>query len=148
MFIICDSCPAGLRVVGEAEEIRSLISGREKYSCYSCGDTVSLAPFADNDVLRIKDVRTVSPMEAHLALEGLGLPEERECAAEIVASLLIHQKIKKVTTRSVPNTGRSVLEAIEFEDGTTMFLGSSAHGALVYRIRRPFKYTERALGNE
>ena len=146
MFIICSTCPEGLRVVGEPDEIKSLISSREGCVCYVCGAECMVSPFADNDVLQTKHVHTLSPMEAYLALEGMGIPEERECASEIVATLLIHQRIKKVTARSVPNTGRSCIDAIEFEDGTVMYLASSVHGALVYRIKKPHNYTEVALG--
>ena len=81
-------------------------------------------------------------------MEGLGLPEERECAAEVVHLLLHSFPIRDAKVRSVPNTGRSVIDSIEFEDGTVMFLGSSVHGALVYRIRKPHKYTEAALGKQ
>jgi len=147
MYVICTNCREGLRVVGELAEVKSLIEDRAEHRCYACGGECEVGLFADNDLIREKRIRTLTPMEAHLALEGLGLPEERECAAEIVVGVFQQKKVTNVLARSVPNTGRSVIDSIEFEDGTTVFLGSSTHGALVYRIRRPHSYTEAALGN-
>lgn len=145
MYVVCSNCDSGLRVVGDAAEIKSLVSDRSDHPCFYCGCPCTVGAFADNDLLRVKNIRTVSPMEAHLAFEGMGLPSERECAAEIVETLLQSKQIKHAKVRSIPNTGRSVIDSIGFEDGTVMYLGASTHGALVYRIRRPHTYKENAL---
>ncbi len=146
MFLVCDNCKKCLHVVGDSAELKELLEARDVYPCYACGEPCTSAPFADSSLLRELQVIELSPMEAHLALEGMGLPSERECAAEIVRALFRENKVKDVAVRAIPHTGRSVVDSVEFVDGTTLFLGSSAHGALVYRIRKPHSYTETTLG--
>ena len=84
----------------------------------------------------------LSPHEAHLAMEGMGIPAERECAAEIVRKLFQEQRVRDVVVRPVSNTGKSVLDAVHFDDGTALFLCASSHGAQVYRIRKPHSYVK------
>lgn len=141
MFIICNNCKTGLRVSGDANELQALAE-RESHECPNCRCACTVAPFVDNAVLQEKNVIPLTAQEAFLSLEGMGIPEERECAAEIVMSLLLKQSIKEVEAHTVPNTGRSVIESLTLDDGTTIYLGSSTHGALVYRIRRPHSYVK------
>lgn len=147
MFIICNNCKLGLRITDAQEEIQSMLVGRDHIPCPECQCPCTTAPFVDNAVLQEKRVRSVTAMEAFLAIEGQGFPEERECAAEIVEKVLLEQRIKEVKVHSVPNTGRSVIELLTLEDGTVIYFGSSVHGALVYRIRRPHSYVKAVENN-
>jgi hypothetical protein len=91
------------------------------------------------------DVADVSPSEALSALHGLGLPKERECSPAAVQQLLTGVTIKRVVTRTIRNSHRSILEYIEIEDGTRVYLAASTHGATVYRISPRGSYLEEAL---
>lgn len=142
MFVLCESCKAGLRVTGDEEEVSSFFDSRDVAPCFACGKACQVAKFVDSTILDGMNVHTVSVMEAHLAFERMGLPAERECAAEIVEKVLTEQRIVGVKAATVPNTGRSVIESLELEDGTVLYLGSSVHGALVYRIRKPHRYVK------
>jgi hypothetical protein len=84
-------------------------------------------------------MRDLKPIEAHLLFEGMGFPEERDCVAEVVCQELT-KRVSKVHAVTLQGTGRTVLDALELEDGTTLFFSGSAHGALVYRIRKPNPY--------
>lgn len=145
MFILCERCHFGLHVQGDVREIESLVGERSphwnRHQCPECGALCVAAPFADASVTGSKHMHFLTPMEAHLLFEGMGLPEERDCVADIVREEL-KKPIKAVKVFTVANTNRSVLESIELEDGTTIFLSGSAHGALVYRIRKPHLYAD------
>lgn len=147
MFILCQTCRFGIRVTGDPEDERSLIGDRSphhrNYKCPECKGECVAGPFADNDVLQEKNLRDLKPMEAHLLFEGMGYPEERDCVAEIVSQELTSKRAKKVHAYTLPGTARTVLDAIELEDGTTLFLSGCASGALVYRIRKPKPYASK-----
>lgn len=148
MFLICDNCPCGIRVVGVREDIEVLV-GRGSphygnYKCPQCNLLMVSAEHVGGEVLNRKQVRDLSPQEAHLAFEGLGFPSERDCVHDIVAQELTTKAVKRVKGKTVPGTNRSSIDELELEDGTTIFLSGSAHGALVYRIRKPQPYVEAA----
>jgi hypothetical protein len=145
MFIICEKCRFGLQVLGGSEDIDHLVGEGSphwgRHQCPLCGGLCKAAPFADAAVTAAKHMRSLTPMEAHLLFEGMGFPEERDCVADIVKEEL-KKPIKRVKAFTVPNTNRSVLESLELEDGTTVFLSGCAEGALVYRIRKPHLYSD------
>jgi hypothetical protein len=85
---------------------------------------------------------SVTPAEAYTALSGLGLPSEQECGPLAVEKLFNEQRVTRVASRLIRNTHRCIIDFIEFEDGTKMYLGSSTLGATVYRIAPKHSYAE------
>ena len=144
MYILCPSCTFGVRVTGSTEEIDGLLGPesprRGVYLCPNCGTGCTRAPFVDSGLLATKHVRALTPFEAHLLLEGMGFPEERDCVAETVVNELATKRVTAVRAFTVPNTTRTVVHSLTMDDGTTLFLSGSAHGAIVYRIRKPNPY--------
>lgn len=145
MFYVCSCLRFAIRVVGNPEE-RELLLGpgtpHEHPVCPECGGALEAAPFIDAELLlRVQNVlRELSPMEAHLAFEQMGFPEERSCGEDTVRAVL-NQKVVGVRAREIRGTGRTVLDSLTMEDGTTVFLSGSGWGALVYRVRKPRPYT-------
>jgi hypothetical protein len=153
MYFICDDLHFALRVVGDPEEIESLLgegSPQKNAVCPECPSTrrkvLQKGVFMDSELLtKVAPVlRELSPIEAHLALEGLGFPEERQCAAEIVRQVM-RMPVKSVQARDIRGTSRTVIDSITYEDGTTLFMSGSGWGALVYRIRKPKPYVSKEL---
>jgi hypothetical protein len=90
-------------------------------------------------------LRELTPEEMYSAQMGLGTPDEMQCDAATVRSLLGEQRIKKVSGFDVRGTSRFCLTEIDLEDGTRLYFGASTHGAVVYRIARPISYTQKVL---
>ena len=116
------------------------------YRCPKCGSPMSGQP---EEMLppafHTAAIIDLTAAELYAALSGLGLPDEQNATIAEVTETLTSKKITKVVGTDVEGTGRCVLDHIVFEDGTQLHLGSSSHGAVVYRVVRPASYTERAL---
>lgn len=149
IYVLCPTCHVGMRVSpgehGEAEDLLGPSSDwyPDKYPCPTCESPCRAYSSVAPEELETYDVRDVTPMEAFVALCGVGFPEEQACGEDAVGKLFGEQKVKRVFTRQVHNSTRCVLECIEFEDGSKAHFGASSHGATIYRISRPGKYADR-----
>jgi hypothetical protein len=146
MYIVCTQCRFGMHVVGDCAAIDAAVGASSPYAsegreCPHCGAVCTDAQFVDESVLSARDVVTLSPIEAHLLLCGMGYPQERDCVAETVRDELLNKKIRDVEVSTVRGTTRAAISTITMVDGTTLFLSGSPAGALVYRIRKPYPYT-------
>lgn len=135
MFFICTACPFGVKVTDDSPLLDGI-----SVTCPDCGSDCASGTFADGSVISAKRVRSLTSYELYLLTEGMGFPEERDCVAELVVEEL-SKPIKRIVASTVPGTTRTVIDTIQLEDGTTLFFSGSAHGAIVYRIRKPNPYT-------
>ena len=144
IFITCpsDDCGFVARIhVDDVPEADSLIGPGsdwypDNYPCPRCGEKSSFNVRSD-PMSRFTDL---TPKEAFVAFSGVGLPSEQECSASKVRTLLLENKIKDVTTKHINGTSRCLLETIELDNGMVLYLGSSALGACVYRVKEPKSY--------
>lgn len=149
IYIVCKSCRFALRVSpgvdNESEDLLGESSDwyPDKYPCPMCEQDCTLATVMDTSTLQNLDVVDVTPMEAFVALSGAGLPEERDCGVTAVEKLFGEKRVKGVATRLIRNSNRCVVDHIEFEDGCKAYFGASSHGAVIYRISKPGKYSDR-----
>jgi hypothetical protein len=88
-------------------------------------------------------MRELTPDEMFAAQLGLGTPDEMLCDLATVREVFSTKKVKRAVGQTVSGTSRTCLHLLEFEDGSRMFFGSSSHGAIVYRISRPFSYVKK-----
>jgi hypothetical protein len=93
-------------------------------------------------VLALLEVIDLSPKEAFMALNGLGLPPEQHCNLASVTLLLRETPIRLVRGVDIPGTERCMIDHLELWDGTKVYLGASSHGAVVYRVAPPFSYAK------
>ena len=49
---------------------------------------------------------------------------------------------KYVCIKQIRNSHRSIIEYLQLEDGTRVYLASSSYGATVYRVAPPHSYVE------
>lgn len=147
MLTICTTCLMAVRLLGKSPEDVAEMFPNQELKC-SCGTAFEF--LFENEVearvfpkLRIVDLTLE---EFFLYLEGMGLPEERLCSEEEVQKVFSTKKIKKVAVHTILNTTKSHIDHFVFEDGTKLYLGSSKHGAVVYRIAPPPNYVERVDG--
>jgi len=153
MLIACraEGCTLLVRVSPGAEgELESLLGPSselypDKFPCPRCNAHMEVVLAIESTDLALLDVVDLSPPEALAAFSGLGFPEERECGPASVRALMSGATVKSVKVRQVKNSHRSIIEFIELADGTRLFLGSSSHGATVYRIAAPPAYAKEAL---
>jgi hypothetical protein len=145
MLLACLHCYTVVQVLGEEEEIASLVgSGSEywpdDYTCVNCGKGCTAVPddIAVLDLQKFK-LRELSAPELLAALHGLGTPEEMKCNAATISALFA-TKIQRVQGEVVRNTERYALDYIEFEGGARAYFGSSPSGAVIYRITHPHSY--------
>ena len=153
ILLICAEGKHGLRVspgdrrgpVSEAEGLLGVSSEYypDGYPCFRCGERMEFVPAADPNALRAVEMFDVTPQEAIAAMGGLGLPEERECSAAAIRALLDGAQVKHISTRQIRGSHRCLIDFIEIEDGTKVYLGSSAYGATVYRVVQPSSYVEK-----
>lgn len=142
------SCAHALRVIGDEVETERLVGGGstfhpDKYRCFNCGGaaqcflSVEVSSLAERALV----VTEATPQEAFAALNGMGLPSESTCCAEVLTALFEAQGIK-VKGRQLPHTMRYVVDQLTFPDGRTVHLGASPFGALAYRITNKHSYVE------
>lgn len=103
------------------------------FPCPNCRQLSSVENAIGTDALAVLDLYDLTPEEAYKAFNGLGLPQEQECGP-LAVRLAFQQPIKTIRARLVRGTNRSVIDSIEFEDGSSMYFGASPFGAIVYRI--------------
>lgn len=153
LYLACPACKVGLRVspseLGEAEVLLGLeLSDPYKtYYCFQCDKQRAVLILPERQGIP-QDVNffDVSPEEAFVALSGLGLPGEQDCGAAAVREALLTKRVVGVNTHMIRNSHRCIIESIEFEDGLKMYLGSSAGGALVYRMAPKNAYGREVQG--
>lgn len=146
--LACLRCNVGLRTYGDEAEVSVLLGPEsefypDQYPCPTdgCGGRAQYLESIDPTALSRLEIHDVTPQEAFAALNGLGFPPERDCGETAVRQALT-RKITDVGVRQVRGANRSVLEWIDFEDGTRLYLASSSDGAVVYRLARRFSYVE------
>jgi hypothetical protein len=150
ILIICEPCSICLRVMGDAEEIDHLVGEKSdfwpnKFVCPTCEKTcVGVKEIdADPQVLNLLSLMDLGPEDAFKAMHGMGLPHEGDCRAPVVDELLRTQPIRKVKTKEIPHTHRCRVDWLELWDGTRMYFGAGAEGAVVYRITKPVSHVKR-----
>lgn len=129
------------------EEVDYLIGPKsdwypDRYPCPKCGERCAYCARLEG---KDRPTVTLTVREAFIAFSGAGLPDEQECSATRVEKLLYEHPISKVYTRHISGTNRCTLDRLELNDGTVLHLGSSSHGACVYRISGPPQFTKYAL---
>lgn len=150
--IACMTCGTAIRTAGDEAEVYSLLGhGSEyypdKYPCVAAGCRghaqylEAISPIAMAQLI----IHDVTPQEAFAALNGLGLPPERDCGETAVRQALTG-RVVDAGVRQIRGSNRSVLEWLLFEDGTRLFLAASGEGAVVYRLARPHSYVEQNGG--
>jgi hypothetical protein len=156
-MIVCPTCMLALRVEGTDDQELDTLIGKgspffpDNYECPQDGcvgkakffDSLEMTPRAIG-ALRIVDV---TPGEAFAALNGVGLPEERSCLIEDVRDLL-SKGVKRVSGKNLLGTSRCIIDFIEIEDGSKIYLAPSGEGVTVYRTTRPFSYAARVGGTD
>jgi len=149
LLVICASCRAALRISGgEFEDTRLVSEGSEfwpdKYPCPFCDRAATAYRPSDisPDALRLMTVYELGPVEAYAAFQGLGMPHERELSPDLLDSLLREKPVRRVVSAPVPGSRHLLIDHLELWDGTKVFFGAGAVGAVVFRVRSPPHYTK------
>lgn len=147
ILIACLSCHTALRISGDHDEMTNLYGPGsdwypDKYPCpiMNCGKFAEIITASGPEAMRGLDVHELTANEAFCAFNGLGMPAERDCSATAVTTLFEKHPVAKLAVRHIKGTHRSVIDWLEFDDGSRLYLGSSAYGATVYRIAKPHSY--------
>lgn len=150
MVVACAACGLVVRVLGDPNEVGPLVGSAsefwpDRYECPECGARAraTLESEVDPCLLAGRRARDLTAQEALAAFHGLGLPDEQMCDVQSVVKLLREQRIRRVVADDISGLARCYLRELELDDGTRLYLGAGAGGALVYRMTRPTSYTER-----
>lgn len=149
IIVVWPKSGLAIRTVGDFDEVEYLLGPKsdwypDKYP-HPDREVKELGEYQkviDTAVLNELDVHDMTPHEAFSAMNGLGLPEERDCGLTAVKQLFSEKKVKGIGARQVNRQNRTIVDFVEFEDGTRMFFASSPLGPVVYRIQRPRSYVE------
>lgn len=144
--IACLKCRHAMRVVGEDDETQTLVGRKSdlwpnKFKCFQCGAmaegmlTVEISAAAWTRLI----VHEVTPQEAFAAVNGMGIPEEHTCCAEVIEPMFEAVGVK-VRGHQLPRTNRYVIEQLVFPDGRTVHLGAAMQGALAFRVTKKHSY--------
>jgi hypothetical protein len=149
IVVFCQRCLLTIRVMGSSDEIQQLVGeGSEfwpdQYPCPRCPQkaTGSLEHDVLSSELERLHVRDLTAQEAFAAFLGLGLPDERHCTREAIADLLREQPIRRIEAKNIEGVERCCIYHLELWDGTKVYFGAGAGGAVIYRVSPPFSYTE------
>jgi hypothetical protein len=159
IVVVCMPCARAVRIMpsvvsesNSVDELNQLVGSRSefwpnKYPCPWCGKNATgmLEREADSRVLSAMNLQDASPQEAFAAFNGFGFPEEQQCSLEAMQELLREQPVRKVIGTNVSGMERTIIDHLELWDGTKVYFGSAAEGAVIYRTTRPFSYTEKVL---
>lgn len=147
IIIVWPKSKFAIRSVGDYEEVDHLLGRKsewypDKYPhpAASVGELGTLQNAIDARAIQELSIRDLSPQEAYAALNGLGMPEERDCGLTAVQKVFSEQKVKKVHARQVNRDNRTIIDSIEFEDGTRMYFAASPLGSIIYRVAQPHSY--------
>jgi hypothetical protein len=153
MLIVCEPCSLCIRVMGDAEELTHLVGEKsdfwpDKYVCPACEKPCLgvLEIDADPKIYALLSLIDVNPEEAFKALHGMGLPHEGDCRSAVVDGLLRTQPIRKAKLKDIPHTHRCRVDWLELWDGTRLYFGAGAEGAVVYRVTKPTSHVEKIDG--
>lgn len=146
IIVACLICRLAIRILGDPLEVERLVGSESEfwptsYPCPECGAMAKGMKEAEADpiALNVMEMKELTPAEAFIAFNGMGLPSERACGEEQVRALF-QTPVRKVVGQQA-KTGRFVIEHIQFWDGTKLYLGASPSGAVVYKISAPPAYT-------
>jgi len=149
ILIVCSTCMFALRVEGTDDQELDMLVGKsssffpDKYDCPQdkCAGSAKLFDSLEisQRALGSLTIVDVTPEEAFAALNGVGLPEERSCFIEDIRTLL-SKGVKRVSGKNLPGTSRCIVDFIETEDGSRIYLAPSGEGVTVYRVTRPPSY--------
>lgn len=147
LHIYCQACDRIGSIVGEMAQTRNVVGEDSKYypDHYRCGSCQAPGAHA----VELTNTPTNGyflSVEEFLAVQyNLGVPSEHLATVPILTELLTNAQIAKISAEPIANTNQCVLNSITLVDGTVLYLSASSHGATVYRIKKPFSYTEKAL---
>jgi uncharacterized protein YbaR (Trm112 family) len=151
MIIVCPACRHALRV-SNSESCRYLIGEASEYwpndyPCFNCKKKClgCHEPELAAEVAHSLTFHNVTPEEAFAAINGLGLPEERNCVEEVVQEVFKKQSIRAVVGHQHPGQTRFYVNWFELGDGTKVYLSASPQGACIHRIVKPHSYTDSVL---
>lgn len=151
IFLVC-SCGLTLRATGEHSELDSLIGPSSdwypnKYPCarMDCKGPMSFVEQLASEDLPKLEVIDLTVQEVFSALHGLGLPNERDCG-EAALRGMSGKLLEAIDAAQIRGSNRSVVYSFKFADGTRLFLGGGAEGAVAYRIAKPRSFANEVLG--
>lgn len=143
----CDSCFTVVKVDGEWEDVANLImhharwdSGwpcinsvcQSKLGLLSKGLTNSLKGAREAGL--INEIR-LNAVEFFRALCGFGTPEEIGIEPESIRAFLLSTQVTDMLVKRAPS-GRTILDRLDLDNGVSLHLAASPHGAMIYKITR------------
>lgn len=150
--LACLTCHIALRTSSENYEELDFLVGMnsewypDRYPCprSGCQGKMTLTDTIAAHELELLEIHDLTPQEAFQAIQGMGLPGEKDCNVENVRQFFM-SPIREVDVSPLPGTDRSIVRSLTAADGTRLFLGSSPFGVVVYRIAPPRRITQEIL---
>ena len=150
----CFQCGHAIRVIEVGTDTEHMIGAKsekwpDKFQCPICDGSVTavlemdLTPFMQ----RSFQIHDLEPLEAYLAFDGMGMPEEASSNPGSVEEAL-KSGVVKVRCEPALGTTRTVITSIECSNGKTLYLGASPLGAVVYRTKNKHSYVHNAVAKE
>jgi hypothetical protein len=138
----CNTCLNGFTVridPGDGPLLAQLADEDGLCACpRQCGGKVLVTKDASlTTIASILKSVSLSAKEFFSAVHGGGMPDEVPNSEQLVASLLIANKVLAVETEEAD--GRVYLHEIHLENGTKLHLGAGGRGAQVWKVTKAVK---------
>ena len=141
---LCPDCYLAVRVIDDALDgsLTSLVGPGsqpwgQQHVCPHCdGQRMQgvLETELDQDLRKKLKVRDLEPSECYVLLSGGGMPEDKDASPLAVSDALLNSRVVSVDCYQLPNTTRTVVTRLVFDNGTRMYFGAGPQGAVVYRL--------------
>ncbi len=128
VYLQCSKCELGFQLNRQDREL-GLLALQKRLSCprSDCKGRLRRRPTLEKG-------RPIAAFDLHVAVNGGGLPEEREqCSPSKLKKLLLGGKIQSVNLK--PSVGtRSFVETITLVGGKRIHFAASTRGATIYKV--------------
>lgn len=138
---VCNSCLQPYELILEASElplIKQLTdeSGHTTPCPRLCGGRINIVgdPTITEMGKKLKAPMQISGRDLYQAVNGMGLPDEIPSSPELIQSLLLSEKVKKVSVEE--HNGKFYLHEIQLSGGTTLHLSAGLKGAQVLKVTK------------
>lgn len=143
----CDRCLTVVRVHGDPASIRRLIVRhtlwKDGLPCVNSHCQEKMYELSNEEARAISSVTTPGVVnllnltvgEFFRALCGYGLPDEIKAEPEVVKAMLLSSRVVDASV-SMSASGKTLLEQLDLENGTSLHLASSSRGPVVFKVTR------------
>lgn len=127
----CEKCREGYLVLQTDPELHLL---KKSMRCPNASVCESKQAQRRKEDVPVEKFGKITARQFFQACMGVGLPGERKCGLDEVTELLVGANIVGLQLEPAPDPNRSIIKAIELDNGKVIHVASSPLGATFYKV--------------